>query len=240
MPSQADTEEMARLSRILNGERPAPTAASFTTSSGAPDPNAIIIQTGVSSTDISDMAKIMENFSGATGIKSFKNMYDVGQLDQSASNAVKSLIDDSQNEPQLREALSTSKTDAGMCIGAWEITKHLRENVNSKDDVVYRVHNVNTGQKIKASFLVIESAHCVVKLLNNGADITHTTIKQVANFEIEYRNLRKKALEEKASYQRAKKKGSEFKMGLYEAKFDAAKYRALLIRERIINLNYQC
>ena len=79
----------------------------------------------------------------------------------------------------------------------------------------------------------------MVKLLNNGADFTHPTIKKIAQHEIEYRNMRKRALEEKNNFQRAKKRKSEFKMNLYEAKFDAAKSKALLVRERIINLNHQ-
>ena len=238
MPTQDEIKEMERLSRILNGERPEPTAAAYTTSSGAPDPNAIILSKGPTSADISDMKRIMENFSGATGVQSFKNLHDV---EKTATRAVKTLVDESHNTPELRDALRTSQTNNGVCIGAWEITKHLDESRSSaaKSEYIYRIHNVNTGQKIKASFLIVESAHAMVKLLNGGSDITHPTIKKIASYEIEYRNLRKKALEEKMNYQRAKKRNKEFKMNLYEAKFDAAKTRALLVRERIININHQ-
>ena len=236
VPSQAEIQEMERLSRILDGERPAPTAATLTTSAGAPNPDAIILQKGPSSADVDDMSKIMQRFSSVTGVKSFKNLHDV---EQSATDTVKTLINESQNQSELREALRTSQTDNGVCIGAWEITKHAQNTTSSKPNYIYRVHNSNTGQKIKASFLIAESAHAVVKLLNSGVDITHPTIKKIAKYEIEYRNYRRMALEEKDNYQRAKKKNREFKMNLYEAKFDAAKSKALLVRERIINIYHQ-
>lgn len=232
-PTRGEVDEMDRLARILRGERPPPTVVSATTSAGAPNPDAIILQKGPTSKDVSDMAKIMGHFSEATGIKSFRTMAD------GATNTVKVLVEDSQTSPELREALITDKTDSGIRIGAWEISKHQRESVSIKSEFIYRVHNINTGQRIKAPFLILESARAVVKLLNNGVDLGHPTIRKVAQFEIEYRNARSRALEEKRSWQRAKKINSNFKMNLYEAKFDAAKTKALLVRERVINLYNQ-
>jgi len=229
-PSRGEIDEMERLARILKGERPPPTVTSATTSAGAPNPDAIILQKGPTREDVSDMAKIMENFSDATGVKNFRSM---------ADGVVKTLVDDSQHSPELREALTTDKTDTGVRIGAWEISKHKRQDVSDKPEVIYRVHNINTYQKIKAPFLIFESARAVVKLLNNGVGFTHPTIKKIAQFEIDYRAARNRALEEKRSWRQAKKINSEFKMNLYEAKFDAAKTKSLLIRERVINLYNQ-
>jgi len=233
MIDRAEVDEMERLNRIMAGERPPPTATSATTSAGAPNPDAIILSKAPTSTDISDMANIMKNFAGATGIKSFR------QVNDAADNAVETLVEEAQNAPELREALITTQTDNGIKIGVWEITKHLREGVTSKKEHVYKVHNTITGKKIKASFLISESAMAMVKLLNNGADFTHSKVKQIAQYEVEYRQMRKRALEEKVLWQRAKENHSKFKMSLFEAKFDAAKSRALLVRERVINLYNQ-
>lgn len=232
MVDRAEVEEMERLSRILKGERPAPTVTSATTSAGAPNSDAIILQKGPTTEDVSDMANIMKNFAGATGVKSFTHVNDA------ANSAVETLVEEAQNAPELREALITEQTNNGVKIGVWEITKHLREGVSKKEHI-YRVHNTVTGKKIKASFLILESARAMVKLLNNGADFTHPTVKKIAEYELEYRQMRKKALEEKVFWQRAKENHSKFKMSLFEAKFDAAKTRALLARERIINLYNQ-
>ncbi len=228
-PSRDEISEMERLQRILKGERPAPTQASMTTSSGAPDPNAFIIQHGPTAEDTASMANIMRNFSKTTGVESFKSLHD------KANTAVSALVNESQDAPGLREALITEKTDDGVRVGVWEISKHKREGDSVHPETYFRVNNTNTGQKIKASFLISESALAVVKLLNNGASMQHPSIKQIAQHELEYRKARKRALEEKSFYQRAKKKGSSFKQDLYEAKFDAAKSKALLIRERVIN-----
>lgn len=232
-PSREDVDEMTRLSRILNGERIPPTAASATTSAGAPDPNAVILSKVPTSEDVSDMANIMKSFAGATGTTSFTALHDT------AADAVEQLVEESQNAPALREALITTQTDNGIKIGVWEITKYLREGATSKNEYIYKVHNSVTGKKIKASFLIVESAMGMVKLLNGGADFSHPTIRKIAQFEVEYRNSRKRALEEKVLYQRAKAKHSNFKMSLYEAKFDAAKTKAQLIKEQVKNLYIQ-
>lgn len=229
-PSRDDVNEMDRLSRILKGERPAPTAASATTSAGAPDPNAFIIQHGPTAEDTASMANIMRNFSKTTGVESFRSLHD------KANKVVSTLVNEAQNEPTLRDALVTEQTETGIRVGAWEISKHTREGDSTTPETFYRVHNTNTAQRIKAAFLISESALTVVKLLNEGANMQHPTIRQIARYELDYRQARKKTLEEKRSYNRAKKTGSNFKQDLYEAKFDAAKMRALLIRERVINL----
>jgi len=229
MVSREDSDEMARLNRIMNGERPAPTAASRTTSAGAPNPNDIILQEGVSGEDISNMAEIMKNFSSATGVTSFKSLHDT------ATGIAENIVKESKNSPELRDALFTEKTDSGMRVGSWEITKHQRAGITSKNESIYRVNNIKTGQQIKAQFMVMESASTVVKLLNEGSSFSHPVIQQIAKYEIEYREMRKQALEEKQFWQRAKKNDNEFKQNLYEAKFDAAKSKALLIRERLIN-----
>lgn len=232
-PSRDEVNELDRLRRILDGERPAPTHISAATSAGTPSPEAFIIQQGHTAADTADMANIMKNYSKATGVTSFKSLHTI------ANDAVISLVNESQDTPELREALITEKTDNGVRIGAWEITKHKKEGDFSKSEVYFRVHNINTGKKIKAAFLIAESAQAVVKLLNNGVDLSHPTIKQIATFEIEYRQVRKRALEEKKLFQRARKTGKVFRQDLYEAKFDAAKLKALLIRERVINLYNQ-
>ena len=233
MVDRAEVDEMERLNRIMAGERPPPTATSATTSAGAPDPNAIILSTIPTTKDVSDMASIMKNFAGATGTTSFTALHDT------VSTAIETLVEEAQDAPALREALITTQTDNGIKIGVWEITKHLRESVTAKNEHIYKVHNTVTGKKIKASFLIAESAMAMVKLLNNGADFNHPKIRQIAQFEVQYRESRKRALEEKVLWRRAKEKHSNFKMSLYEAKHDAAKTKALLIRERVINLYNQ-
>lgn len=225
-----EVNEMSRLQKILKGEKPEATNLTHVgTTPGTPvQPGG-----GVTQADVSDMASIMKNFSGATGVQSFKSLHDV------ADEAVKTLANKADDAPILTEALNTEKTDNGVKIGAWEIVKKLRESRMGNPETYFRVRNVNTGQQIKASFMINESARAMVKLLNNGAPLNHPTIKKIANLEIDYRAAKSRALEEKRYYKRAEAKDKQFKMDLYEAKYEAARTKALFIREQIKNIFYR-
>jgi hypothetical protein len=225
-----EVNEMARLQKILNGERPEATNLTHIgTTPGTPvQPGG-----GVTRADVSDMASIMKNFSGATGVKSFKALYDT------ADEAVKTLKTKADDAPMLAEALNTERTETGVKIGAWEIVKKLRESRMGNPETYFRVRNVNTGQQIKASFMINESARAMVKLLNNGVSLNHPTIREIARLEIEYRTAKSRALEEKRYYKRAEAKDKQFKMDLYEAKYEAARTQALFIREQIKNIFYR-
>jgi len=232
MPTPQEVAEIKRLSAILEGKRPEPTELTHISNTGTSNPDDIFLQKGPTREDNKAMAKILSKFSKTTGITKFST------VDDGATNVVSNLIETAQVDRELREALITQKEDNAVKIGAWKIKKHLRENVIGKDETIYRVSNVTTNQAIKASFLVLESARTVVKLLNQGAEVSHPTIKKIAELELTYRKQRQKALEERRSWHRAKKLNDEFKKDLYEAKFDAAKSRALLTREQIRNIYY--
>jgi len=230
MPTPQEVAEIKRLAAILEGKRPEPTELTYISNTGTSNPDAIMLQKGPTAADSKEMAKILNKFSQTTGITKFKT------IDNGVTDVVSTLVETSQIDRELREALITKKEDDAVKIGAWKIKKHLRENVIGKDETIYRVSNSNTNQTIKASFLVLESARIVVKLLNQGVDIAHPTIKEIAKLELKYRQQRQKALEERRSWHRAKKLNDEFKQDLYEAKFDAAKSQALLTREQIRNI----
>lgn len=227
-PIQSDINEMDRLMKIANGEISASTK---------PEPK--ILENGQEAIVLSNvpdkaaMAKIMENFSSTTGIKSFKNIHDVGE------RVMKKVVRQSSTDHRLKNALMTSMTNNGLKIGDWEIRKTLREGLTKKEEVVYHIRNANTGKRIKASLMILESAKIIIQLLNSGASMDNKQIQEVASLELEYHRLREKALHEKCSWYRAKKINDEFKMDLYSAKFDAAKATALYTKECIKNIYYR-
>lgn len=230
MPTPQEVAEIKRLTAILEGKRPEPTELTYISDTGTSNPDGVLLSKGPTREDNAAMAKILNKFGQATGITKFST------ADDGITNVVSNLVETSQVDRELREALITKKEDNAVKIGAWKIKKHLRENVIGKNETIYRVSSVNTNQTIKASFLVLESARTVVKLLNQGAEVSHPVIRKVAELELTYRKQRQKALEERRSWHRAKKSNDEFKQDLYEAKFDAAKSRALLTRELIRNI----
>ncbi len=230
-PTTGDVNEMDRLMKIMGGD---------TSDSTKPAPKilengeeAIVVSTTPTNKDVGDMAHIMENFAKTTGTKSFKNLHDVGE------KVMHQVVKEASSNRQLKSALMTTKTNDGMKIGIWEIRKSLQEGLTKKEEVVYHVRNTNTDKKVQASFLVLESAKGIVRLLNTGALMDNKQIQEIATLEIEYRRLRERALHEKVCWHRAKKANSEFKMDLYEAKFDAAKSQALYTKEKIKNIYYK-
>lgn len=232
MPTPQEVAEIKRLTAILEGKRPEPTELTYIDDTGSSNPDGVLLSKGPTRADNKAMAKILSKFSETTGITKFKT------VDDGVTDVVSNLVETAQIDRELREALITKKEDNAVKIGAWKIKKYLRENVLGKNETIYRVSNATTNQTIKASFLVLESARAVVKLLNQGVEASHPTIKKVAELELTYRKQRQKALEERRSWHRAKKLNDEFKKDLYEAKFDAAKSRALLTRELIRNIYY--
>jgi len=219
VPTQGDVNEMDRLRKIMDGDL---------TENTAPPPKilengeeAIILTRGHTREDVTAMEKILNNFNA---------------VDNAATNTVKELLQETKKDCQLKEALVTTESDLGAVIGAWEISKSLREGLTKKQETVYHIKNVNTGETIKAAFLILESARVIVRLLNQGVSINSSQVREIADFEIKYRRLRERALQEKLSWHRAKKNGDEFKQDLYEAKFDSSKANALYIKERIKNI----
>lgn len=230
-PTSGDINEMDRFRRILEGDRSEATKPSPQILPNGEE--AILISTVPTSKDIGNMAAIMKNFAATTGVKSFTDLHDAG------GKAVSTLVENSQTHRSLKEALITQKTDNGIKIGAWEITKSLKEGLTKKKETVYYIKNTNTSETIKASFLIIESAKSIVRLLNNGAMMRDPKIRLIAELEIKYRRLRDRALEEKLFWNRAKKNYNDFKMDLHEAKFEAARAHALYVKEKIKNIYYQ-
>ena len=229
-----ERDEMERLRKIMSGENTSdlkPMEIQQREASGE-----IVLSKAPTSKDVDDMARIMKNFSETTGTKSFRNYHDVGgQMD----TVIHEIANKAENNLTLQEALMTEKTSQGVKIGAWEIRKVLKESPTGKKDTLYKIYNTNTDQSVKASFLVLEGAKAVVTLLNNGVSLKSEKIQEIAKLELEYRRQRQKALNEKVYWQRAIKSNNEMKQHLYEAKFDAAKARALLTKERIKNIYFQ-
>lgn len=222
-----EVDEMARIMAIMGGDHSEATKPKTPTMPNGDQ--AIMIQQGHTREDVSAMAKIMEGFSAVTGVQSFKSQYDIGK-----NNPVTSAVKESKTNRELKDALSVSTTeDGGMKVGNWVINKKLQEGLTGKQEALYYIKNGNSGEKIKASFVVFESAKSIVKRLNLGADLQDPIVKEIVDLEIKYRKTRQKALEEKRSYKKAEKSNDEFKMDLHEAKFDAAKAHALYYKERI-------
>lgn len=218
-PTNQDKQEMERLKKIMEGDfSGAREIVPQSVESGAPQTE-FGPGNGPSSEDISAMANILKKFHG------------------SPEQPVKKLMEKSEDDEQLREAMVTRKTDHGVKIGSWEIRKIIREGVTGKDETYYRLHNDSLNQIIKQEFFILEAAKAVVKLLNRGANIASNQIIDLLKKDEQYQRMRQIALEEKVRYTRAKRDGNEFKQDLYEAKFDASRAKALLLKEQIKNIN---
>lgn len=214
-PTLEEINEMKRLQCILGGKAP-PENISKPLMNTSNDSNEIIeLSTTPSRKEIEQMSNFLKIMEGE----------------------IPNMIEKSRDDSTLREALMTKKIDNGIKIGSWEITTKLEEGVNSKSDTFYNVYNSETYQYIDGDLFIYESAHAIVRMLNNGFNVKDSEIRNIVELDQEYQRLRLKAMLEKYHWHKVKDTDHEWKQELFEAKFDSVKSKAMFLKERIKNIN---
>lgn len=210
-----EINEMDRLRRIMEGDLNASKESSPLKGGTTAPVDPLISGPGVTAEDIAAMGEILKKMNNAI---------------------MAPLVEEASQDSELRSALVTEAVDNGFKIGSWTVQKIVQEGVTGKDEVFYKVYGEKTGEFFQKPFKLHEAATAVVKLMNHGHDINSSQVEELLKLDQEYQRLRLKALEEKARWRRVQGTDMEWKQDVYEAKFDAAKSRALYIKERVKNM----
>jgi hypothetical protein len=143
-----------------------------------------------------------------------------------ADNAADIVNDQATYDRELREALHTEETPGGSRIGNWEIT--IREEGRRK------FYNVGQGEVYIASDLLLyEAAQGLVRILNNGGRLNSPQAINLLRLEQVYAS----ALNDAVLYKHYLVKHShDPRLAVFEARYSAAKHRAITARDRIFNL----
>lgn len=141
-------------------------------------------------------------------------------------NAVNSLTHEAIHDRELREALITERTPNGSRIGDWEI--RLREEGKRK---FYDIVQEGGGVCIASDLLLYEAAHGLVRILNSGGRLNSIPAINLLRAEQDYAA----ALNDAVLYRHyLVKHPKDVRSHVFEAKYSAAKHRAISARNKVV------
>lgn len=154
---------------------------------------------------------------------------------KSMTGAAQEVIEESQHNPILKEALETSVVDDGIKIGKWKIVVNLVETAGQKKKHFDVVHSI-TNQVIAEDLWLYEAALGLVRFLNRGFPINGKEIKRILFHEENFATHKQDALMFREKVEVAMEKGDHEKVSIYEARFDFSKDKALRAKKSITQL----
>ena len=139
--------------------------------------------------------------------------------------ASQSITEEASSDPELREALMTERTSRGSRIGEWEI--QVREDGKRK---FYDVVQIDGSACIASDLLLYEAAHGLVRILNGGGKLNSKPALGLLRAEQDYAS----ALNDAVLYKHYIVKNPRgARTPIYEAKYSAAKQRAIAARDTV-------
>ena len=211
--SSEDKAAMARLLQIMEGKTPSPITPTYNNSV---DPVVLAGPGQVTQRDVQAMADVLKKLNGAIG-------------DVSAT-----MVTESQYDPQLKEALITTKTSDGVKIGAYQI------KINQNDDRMvnkqsFSVINKISGETIAHELGLYEAAHGLVKLLNAGNFVNSLPVRELLESEAAYTSHKMDEIRYKKRMKKAQMtKDSSY--DLYEARRQNSMDRAMIAKAKVKKL----
>ena len=158
------------------------------------------------SANVDAMKRVLQNFYGVT----------------------ENLIDSSKTDSTLRTAMKTVETNTGSKIGEWEI--YVREENKRK---FYDVVSESNGVTIASDLTLYEAAYGIAKSLADGQPITCRIVREILQAEGDYAFHLTDAIHHKHNLS---KKLVESRRAILEDRFDVAKQKARLARQRVMDL----
>ena len=190
--------------------------------------------------DMKNASKITEKTSGYNPNVSNKDIEEMtkilGLFEDVAENTASNIIDDSEIDYEVYEALQTKKTNSGVSIGPrYEIkTKEINSISGSKK--AYDIIDIYEKEEIATNLYLYEAAHAIVRLLNKGIPHLDPKIRRVIGLEESYMKNRHDASVFKQKYQKARSQQNIQQMDIYESRFEVSKSKALKIKDEIKGL----
>lgn len=222
------TEDMASLMRMLSETSGAVTASVAPVGMGADmvsydydaadvyDPNDIPMAShlddrppvNVSSGEVDLMKSVLEAFNAAQ------------------ANATVRAAED----PELREAMVTTRTSRGARIGSWEILE------NDGKIKTYDIVAEGTELAIAKDLYLYDAAYGIAKALNEGAVINSTRVRSLLRLESDFAKNRDDASAFKARAKKLREQGETRKAAVAEDRLDEAARQAKMAHEEILRL----
>jgi hypothetical protein len=190
----------------------------------------------VERTEVDRMAKFMEalNNPGATTPGNTVSAAP-GMLGESVAEmkailgrfhaATDQVVSEASYDRPLRESLAMERTEHGARIGNWEIV--VNESGKRR---YYDVINLITSEKIADNLMIYEAASGLARHLNDHGTVNATSVVEMLRAEQEFSG----AVNDMVLYKhRLTKTPDSPRAGIFEARYGAAKRKALSARDRV-------
>ena len=161
------------------------------------------------------------NIPTTTGDESVQAMKLILERFHSATDKVVADIEDRE----LQEALLTESHGTGARIGNWEIHPH-----QSGKRRLYDVMHSTSGERVLADLMLYEAARRLVRILNGGGHLNSREAVDVLRTEQDYAG----AIHDMVLFRHKLTRYPDSpRAPIFEARFDDAKRRALVARNRL-------
>lgn len=154
------------------------------------------------------------------------------RLQQASATVVDRLLEEADSDRELGEALVTERTALGARIGTWEICLH-----EADDGRRYDVVNTATGEPIAKDLFLYEAAYGLAKHLNQGVTVNDRRVRNLLQIEEDFVRHRADAITLKRRRDRLSRDGDSVAAAVAEDRYDEAKRRAVLARQRLQELS---
>lgn len=169
--------------------------------------------------------------SGDNNVDVMKNI--LQKLQNVGNETTKELIQESTNNREVKEALSTRRTKSGVSVGQYEIRVRVDES-RKRSMNYFDVVQSDTRVAIAKDLILYEAALILTKLLNRGETINGVNVKNLLRLEETYYKYRVDAARYKVKNKQCFKNGDYDRAEIFEHRYDDTRAKALQAKREII------
>jgi hypothetical protein len=145
----------------------------------------------------------------------------MAQVLKKFNNVTAQIVTESRIDPQLSEAIHTTKTNSGVKVGSYQIMiKEDPKRLAGKQ--YYGIYHTKSGDIIANDLTLYETALSVVKQLNNGKYVNSLIIRNLFDADNRYTAHRTDAIRFKLRIKEAEAHGDASKSEIYESRYQAS------------------
>lgn len=203
-----EKDQMARIMAIMNGETPTtPLSESVQTSTQLDDTGA---PGQPSQASINAMANVLDKLNKVTQQVIFEN----------------------KDDPEIRTAVETRRTDDGVKVGGYQITIMTNET-RLAGKQYYQISHAKTGTVIANDISLYEVASAVAKLLNSSRYVNNFHVRKLFELDDRYTSQRIDALRHRRQQRLAEQRNDTMKLDIATNKYEHALQQAISTKQDI-------
>lgn len=159
----------------------------------------------------------------------------MSQVLSKLNNVTQQVVYESEQDPQLRNAIATQRNDDGVKVGSYQIMiKEDEKRLAGKQ--YYSIYHTRTNDIIADDLTLYETALTIVKILNSGRYVNDPLVRKLFEADDRYTAHRTDAIRFKARMKQAAHRGDESKRDVFESRYQVAIDNAMAFKKDIKKL----